>query len=212
MTVSYLSVSSYIFAFFLWMDLFVLHTIPYPILLPLIATFLIVIPIFIDTRFYHKLHIRWYSFVQGIISAVLLFFFFSLGYLFIKSFWAELLPHLDIIYSMRTLIEPYWLVITFIVIIGFAEELYFRGTIQSLLMNKFGTQRGLLCSTALYGLVHIPAQNPILFFASIFAGYFWGWLFMKTGNVIVSATCHTCWTLLVFILFPFDTVSHHGFV
>jgi len=57
--------------------------------------------------------------------------------------------------------------------------------------------------TALYALVHVGSGNPMLVLAAAACGFFWGWLYMKTGSALLVIVSHTVWDIAVFLIVPF---------
>lgn len=76
------------------------------------------------------------------------------------------------------------------VLVGPAEELAFRGFIQSGFENSFGKTKGLLFASILFGILHglnsLRSIVPVII-VSLFIGYFW----QKTNrNTFASAWAH----------------------
>ena len=87
-------------------------------------------------------------------------------------------------------------------IIGPAEEFFWRGFLQQGLMERFGPVWGTLMGVAAYGGVHIASGNFTLVGAATVAGAFWGGLYsvgMPLGALIVS---HILWDNLIFLIAP----------
>lgn len=91
------------------------------------------------------------------------------------------------VYSRHTLL------MTAIVVVAILEEISWRGFIQRLLEERFGTRRGWVVAAGLYALVHVstayglgdPAAgpNPLLVLAALGAGLAWGFMMRMTGRL-----------------------------
>ena len=65
-----------------------------------------------------------------------------------------------------------WMMLTMLVMAPVLEEMLFRGIIQESLTRKFGAFRGILVSSAVFGIIHInPPQAVNAFFIGIMLGY-----------------------------------------
>lgn len=87
-------------------------------------------------------------------------------------------------------------------VIGPAEEYFWRGFLQEGLMRHFGRLRGTLLGVAAYGGAHLASGNFTLVGAATVAGAFWGGLYMlgmPLGALIVS---HVIWDNLIFLIAP----------
>lgn len=85
--------------------------------------------------------------------------------------------------------------------VGFGEEIFFRGYIQSRLNEGFGRPFctwnthwgwGLIMTALLFGLIHVfnPIGTPWWSVWTFFAGLFFGFLREKTGSILAPATVH----------------------
>lgn len=80
-----------------------------------------------------------------------------------------------------------------IVLVALLEEISWRGFLQRLLEERFGTRRGWMLCAALYALVHVstafglrdPAAgpNPLLVLAALTAGLCWGFTMRLMGRL-----------------------------
>ncbi len=89
-------------------------------------------------------------------------------------------------------------------IIGPGEEIFWRAYLQRRWQARFGRWPGFLAAAALYALVHVASGNIMLVLAAAVCGVFWGFLYMRTGSVLLVAVSHTAWDLAVFVLWPFS--------
>ena len=93
--------------------------------------------------------------------------------------------------------------LSLLLLIGPAEEIFWRGYVQERMSKKWGLNRGYLIATACYTLVHVPSCNFMLVMASMVCGLAWGFLYRQmpqhfTGIVI----SHALWDAAVFVWFP----------
>lgn len=112
-------------------------------------------------------------------------------------------PQVSSIYDMKEGWSPALLSLLMLILIGPAEEIFWRGYVQRVLSQRLGGCYGFLLATLLYALVHVGALNFMLLMAALTAGCVWGllyWLWPRRfGAIIVS---HAVWDVAVFILFP----------
>jgi membrane protease YdiL (CAAX protease family) len=87
-------------------------------------------------------------------------------------------------------------------IIGPAEELFWRGLVQKRLIERYGSVKGAMLGTAVYGGAHLVTGNVTLIGAASVAGAFWGGLHalgVPMGALIIS---HAVWDVLTFLIAP----------
>ena len=106
------------------------------------------------------------------------------------------------VYGLKAGAAPLRIALLLTFLIGPGEEFFWRGTLQRTWSARFGRVRGFLLATLLYTLVHVASGNVMLVAAAAVGGLFWGFLYLRTGSVLLTAVSHTAWDLLVFILFP----------
>ena len=115
---------------------------------------------------------------------------------------------IESIYELHTLRPKKEIAARLAVIVGPAEELYWRGVVQKRLMARYGTVPGAVLGTAAYGGAHIVTGNFTLIGAATVAGAFWGALAaagMPMGALIVS---HMAWDIWIFLIAPTVPVDH----
>ena len=98
------------------------------------------------------------------------------------------------IYALRSLRPKEELAARLGLVIGPAEELFWRGFVQS--------RAGYLTATALYGGAHIVSENATLIGAATIAGTYWGFLRaigVPLGALVVS---HVAWDIWIFLIAP----------
>jgi membrane protease YdiL (CAAX protease family) len=98
------------------------------------------------------------------------------------------------IYALRSLRPKEELAARLGLVIGPAEELFWRGFVQG--------RAGYLTATALYGGAHVVTANATLIGAATIAGAYWGFLRaigMPLGALVVS---HVAWDIWIFLVAP----------
>jgi membrane protease YdiL (CAAX protease family) len=84
-----------------------------------------------------------------------------------------------------------------------AEELFFRGYVQTRLCRRFGAWPGVVFASVLFGLVHLDwVQSPSAFLI----GLYLGWLAQRTGSIRPSMLAHAA-NIVVWML---ATWAHLG--
>ncbi|MBR1994199.1 MAG: CPBP family intramembrane metalloprotease [Alistipes sp.] len=109
----------------------------------------------------------------------------------------------DSIYGIKGETSPWVLSLLLLLLIGPAEEIFWRGYVQDRLSAKWGPNRGFLLATAAYTLVHLPSGNFMLVMASMVCGLAWGGLYrvmpQRFAAILIS---HAVWDAAVFVWFP----------
>jgi membrane protease YdiL (CAAX protease family) len=146
----------------------------------------------------------------GILSAGALYGIFQIG----DKVSRIVVPHggeqIDEIYKLKRIRPRKELMARLGLIIGPAEELFWRGFLQHGLMEKFGKLRGTLLGVAAYGGVHLTSGNFTLIGAATVAGAFWGGLYalgIPLGALIVS---HVLWDNIIFLIAPTTKLAEEG--
>ena len=78
--------------------------------------------------------------------------------------------------------------------IALLEELFFRGFLQTLISRRMGSDRqGHILVSCIFGLFHIlhaPFPNWRYVLLASVAGWFYGWAFLKSGNLMAPVLTH----------------------
>ena len=85
---------------------------------------------------------------------------------------------------------------------GFGQEILFRGLILFSFNRWKGWQVALLASTVLFGLVHLQRYQSVsgIVLVSIVGGA-WGWIALKTGNIVGTSIAHSLFNFLFAFMF-----------
>lgn len=107
------------------------------------------------------------------------------------------------IYAMRDGMSPVAIGALLLLVVGPAEEIFWRGYAQEQLGQKWGPTVGFLATTTIYTLVHLWSFNFMLLAAAAVAGGVWGLLYRlfpkRLWALIIS---HAVWDAAVFVIFP----------
>ncbi|MCX7908443.1 MAG: CPBP family intramembrane metalloprotease [Ignavibacteria bacterium] len=141
----------------------------------------------------------------GVISAILLYFIFYIGRNVSINLFEFSSQQISSVYSTKQG-TPIWLIsVLLIFIIGPAEEIFWRGFIQTKIVELTGKPfLSIILATILYTIVHIWAFNTILLIAAFVCGLFWGIMFNKYNSLVPVIISHSLWDFTVFVLFPFN--------
>lgn len=141
--------------------------------------------------------------VLGVLLAVVLWGIFWIGDCLSSLMFDFARPQVDMIYGMKDGEDPWILTGLMLLIIGPAEEIFWRGYIQNSLSKRWSPNIGFIVTTLIYGLVHLPKFNFMLIMAAFVAGFVWGLAYRffpeKFGAIVIS---HALWDCAVFIWFP----------
>jgi membrane protease YdiL (CAAX protease family) len=138
----------------------------------------------------------------GLASAGVLYIGFQIGDRLARRILPKGSTEIDAIYDLQYLGSKAELAARLALIIGPAEELFWRGLVQAHLMRHFGKVPGAVLGTAAYGGAHIVTGNLTLIGAATVAGASWGGLAaagMPMGALIVS---HITWDVFIFLIAP----------
>jgi membrane protease YdiL (CAAX protease family) len=106
------------------------------------------------------------------------------------------------VYALRTLRPKGEIAARLAGIVGPAEELYWRGMLQSELTRRHGAVKGAALATAAYSGVHVCTRNPTLIGAATVAGA--GWSALRALGVSMPAlvVSHIIWDIWIFLVQP----------
>lgn len=167
------------------------------------ASILWLLSIFLGKDFGKQFKFSTNEVLLGLFSAVVLYGVFYLGN-YLSTAWFDFAkPQIGNIYSMKDGNNLYLVGILLLVLIGPAEEIFWRGYVQRTLGSKYGDWTAFILTTLVYTLVHIWSFNFMLIMAAMVCGAFWGLMFMfNKKNLVSLVISHAVWDLSVFILFP----------
>ena len=138
----------------------------------------------------------------GLASAGVLYVGFQIGDRLARIILPKGATEIESIYGLRSLRPKKEIAARLVLIIGPAEELFWRGLVQARLTRRFGKVPGTVLGIASYGGAHIVTGNLTLIGAATVAGAFWGLLAaagVPMGALIVS---HVAWDVWIFLVAP----------
>ena len=145
----------------------------------------------------------WSNIALGVAIAVVLWGVFWVGDKLSQVMFDFARPQVDSIYAMKDGNSATIIAIALLVLIGPAEEIFWRGYIQRTLSERLGANRGFVITTAIYTLVHIGSLNFMLIMAAMVCGIAWGLLYRlmpeRFSAILLS---HALWDAAVFVIFP----------
>jgi membrane protease YdiL (CAAX protease family) len=140
----------------------------------------------------------------GIISAFILYIFFFFGNFISQWIFDFANQEITNIYKTKSQADKFFIGLSLFLLIGPAEEIFWRGFVQNSLQEKYGDIKAYIIATLVYGFVHIWAFNLILLLAALICGFFWGFIYMKTKSLIPVIISHSLWDLFIFIIIPIN--------
>ena len=113
----------------------------------------------------------------------------------------------DAVYAMKTGLPGWGIALLLLLLIGPAEELFWRGYVQrtltAILPGKRAADAALLITIAVYALVHIWSFNFMLVMAAMVAGAVWGLIYRLNPRLLPALIIsHALWDALVFVIIP----------
>ena len=141
--------------------------------------------------------------VLGIVIAVVLWGVFWVGDKASQWMFDFARQQVDTIYGMKEGNQPWLIALLLILIIGPAEELFWRGYVQRQLSQCWNPNLGFLVTTAIYTAVHIPSGNFMLIMAAMVCGICWGGLYrLMPQHFLAIVLSHALWDAAAFVWFP----------
>ncbi len=139
----------------------------------------------------------------GVAIAVVLWGVFWVGDKVSQLIFDFARPQVDSIYAMKDGSSASLIAVALLLLIGPAEEIFWRGYVQRTLSQRWGANIGFVIATAIYTLVHIGSLNFMLIMAAMVCGIAWGLLYRLMPNRITAIMLsHSLWDVAVFVVFP----------
>ena len=144
------------------------------------------------------------SVAAGLAIAFLLWWVFWVGDKVSQWMFGFARGQVDMIYSMKGGTPPAVIGLLLLLIIGPAEEIFWRGFVQRHMMARWGANAGFIAATACYTLVHLPSLNFMLIVAAGVVGGCWGLIYRFFPRSLTALIIsHAVWDACAFVLFPF---------
>ena len=141
--------------------------------------------------------------IFGVVVAALLWGIFWVGDKLSSWMFDFARPQVDSIYGIKEGTSPWVLSLLLLLLIGPAEELFWRGYVQERMQKKWGLDRGFWIAVACYTLVHVPSCNFMLVMAAMVCGAVWGFLYRYMPQYFTGIILsHALWDAAVFVWFP----------
>lgn len=145
--------------------------------------------------------------LAGILIAIVLWGIFWVGDKLSALLFDFARPEVDAVYAMKTGLPAWGIAVLLLLLIGPAEELFWRGyvqrTLSRLLPGKRPADLAFVCTALVYALVHIWSFNFMLVMAALVAGVVWGLLYRLCPKALPAlVVSHALWDALVFVILP----------
>lgn len=139
----------------------------------------------------------------GILSALFLYLFFFVGHFIATNLFGFAREQVINVYSTKEGTSLVAISLLLVLLIGPAEEIFWRGFVQSQIYSKLVKPLpSILLSTFFYTIVHIWALNLMLLAAAFFCGLFWGFIFHRHKSLVPVIISHSLWDFTIFVLLP----------
>ena len=148
----------------------------------------------------YKFHLKYV--MIGILSAFVLYMIFFIGDIFSSYIFSFAKSQVNSVYNTKTQGSELLIGLLLLFLIGPAEEIFWRGFIQSHLSSKTSDIKGYILTSLIYALVHIFSFNFMLIMAAFICGLFWGLIYLRYKNIIPCIISHALWDLFIFIILP----------
>lgn len=151
-----------------------------------------------------RMTVHWLSEVLlGMGIAVVLWGVFWVGDAVSRWLFDFARPQVDSIYAMKQDSAPWLIGLLLLLVIGPAEELFWRGYVQCRLGQRWGANAAFVVTTAVYALVHLPSLNFMLIMAALTCGICWGGLYrLMPRHLPAIVISHALWDAAVFVWVP----------
>ncbi|WP_026674960.1 CPBP family intramembrane glutamic endopeptidase [Alkalihalobacterium bogoriense] len=114
------------------------------------------------------------------------------------------LPFLTALEQLATIIKPreWWHYIVLFLFIIPGEEFFWRGFVQKRLQQWCSPFVAVIGATILYASAHLYAGSVLLIAAAIVGGLVWGYIYMRTKNLLLAIGSHLIFDLFLLVIFP----------
>ena len=146
--------------------------------------------------------------VGGVVLAFVLWGIFWVGDKAASWLFDFARPEVDSIYSMKDGFPSWCIAILLLLVIGPAEEFFWRGYVQKSFVKvcekgKYPADYAFLLTSVIYALVHIWSFNFMLVMAALVAGCIWGFIYRLCPKALPALiVSHALWDALVFVIIP----------
>ena len=152
----------------------------------------------------------------GVVIALALWGVFWIGDKVSSWMFGFARPEVNAVYAMKEGL-PSWLIgLLLLLLIGPAEEFFWRGYVQRTLGRLLAARRqadadtdprartvAFLVTLAIYTLIHLWSFNFMLIMAALVAGFVWGLIYRLRPQLLPALIIsHALWDALVFVILP----------
>jgi membrane protease YdiL (CAAX protease family) len=138
----------------------------------------------------------------GVASAAGLYGVFRVGDRAARRIMPKGSEEIDEVYALRALRPRGEIAARLALVIGPAEELFWRGFVLRRMQRRYGRWRGAAAAAVAYGGAHVVTANATLTGAAGTAGAYWSALAaagLPMGSLVVS---HVAWDIWIFLVQP----------
>lgn len=140
--------------------------------------------------------------VTGAASAAALYGIFRAGDVMARRIMPAGADQITDIYALRSLEPAGTIAARLALVIGPAEELFWRGFVQARLRRRYGDLTGTVLASVAYGGAHLATGNATLVGAATVAGAYWGALSTAGASMESLIASHVLWDILTFLVAP----------
>ena len=144
-----------------------------------------------------------FSFLGGLGLAAFLWGIFWLGDKASGAIFAFAPRQIEHVYALKEGSSPMLIALGLLLLIGPAEEIFWRGYIQRTLADLYGKNWAMILAIGAYTLVHIFSLNFMLLAAAAVLGIVWSAIYrFRPGLLPMLIVSHALWDAAVFVFFP----------
>ena len=140
--------------------------------------------------------------VSGLTTAAALYGVFQVGDRFARRLLPTGSADIEDVYRRRELAPTPFIALALALLIAPGEELFWRGLVNSYLVQELGPVKGNALGATVYGGVHVVTGNFTLFGAAGIAGAFWSLQWLLEGRMAAQVVSHVAWDLWIFLVQP----------
>ena len=145
----------------------------------------------------------WVECLLAVGLAVALWWVFWVGDVIAERLFAFSRDQIGAIYALREGRSPIMIGILLLVLIGPAEELFWRGVVQYRLSKLLGPDVGFVIAVFCYTFIHVWSFNFMLIGAAAVCGVVWGGFYrLFPRHLPALVLSHAIWDAAVFVFFP----------
>ena len=134
--------------------------------------------------------------IYGVLWGILLFTLTWVSSYIVRHHFPYLSAYVEGTKALRSL-APNYVYVPVVFTVSTAEEFFWRGTVQRNLIPVLGKLPGYLVAVFLYVFAHVLSGNWALTLASLFAGLFWGFLYLYYRDLTPVWVSHLTWDALL---------------